>query len=322
MTAEASADRPVQAGPTSAPQGVQHCALLYEDEQEFLAGSLPHLRKGIDAGDPTFAVTPRKDAEVLRDSLGRDASAVQFIDPSDFYSTPVRAMAGMIAVARSLGSRPAWVVASADWSKYPDAMEWVRYDSIFNMGFANADFRGYCCYNTAVLSPEVISLVRQTHPNLHEGARLRKNPDYRNPRDFVADVDSRPLPPSPHSAASMEVRPDDLHAVRAFVTEQAKHCHVAGDALYNLLVAVTEVATNAVRHGRAPVSLRAWPDNGLICEITDSGHWQPEEFLSWVPPESALKSGFGIWGVGMLCDTVQVRTGPQGTAVRLRVCRT
>ncbi|MFF9409546.1 anti-sigma factor RsbA family regulatory protein [Streptomyces anandii] len=320
MTAEASADQPMEAGRTSARQGVQHCALLYGDDQEFLAGALPHLRKGIEAGDPAFAVTPRKEAEVLRDSLGSDAPAVQFIDPSDFYSTPVRAMAGMMAVARSLGTRPAWVVASADWSKYPDAMEWVRYDSIFNLGFADADFRGYCCYNTSVLSPEVISLVRQTHPNIHEGARLRENPDYRDPYDFVADVDSTPLPPSPSSAASMEVLPTDLHALRVFVTEQARRCAIAGDALYNLLVAVTEVATNAVRHGHPPVTLRAWPDNGLVCEITDSGHWEPEEFLSWVPPRSALKSGFGIWGVGMLCDTVQVRTGPKGTAVRLRTC--
>ncbi|MES4890980.1 sensor histidine kinase [Streptomyces sp. NPDC096012] len=316
MTAEAPADQPVKAG-----QAVQHYALLYGDEEEFLAGAIPHLREGIEAGDPTFAVTPRQEAEVLRDSLGRDAAAVQFIDPSDFYSTPVRAMAGMMAVARTLGSRPAWVLASADWSHYPDAMEWVRYDSIFNMGFADADFRSYCCYDTSVLPPEVISLVRQTHPRIHEGARLRQNPDYRDPRDFVADVDNRPLPPSGHSAASMEVRPDDLHAVRVFVAEQAKNCGVAGDGLYNVLVAVTEVATNALRHGRAPVSLRVWPDDGLVCEITDSGHWQPEEFLSWVPPESARKSGFGIWGVGMLCDTVQVRTGPKGTAVRLRICR-
>lgn len=320
MTAEAPADRSMEAGRTSTPGKVQHCALLYGDQQEFLAGALPHLREGIEAGDPAFAVTPRPEAEALRDSLGPDAPAVQFIDPTDFYSTPVRAMAGMIAVARTLGSRPAWVVASADWSKYPDAIEWVRYDSIFNLGFGDADFRGYCCYNTAVLDPEVISLVRQTHPNIHEGARLRENPDYRDPKDFVADVDGKPLPPSPHSAASMEIRPAALHAVRVFVAEQAKHCGVVGDALYNLLVAVTEVATNAIRHGRAPVSLRAWSDNGVVCEITDGGHWQPEEFLSWVPPESALKSGFGIWGVGMLCDTVQVRTGPKGTAVRLRTC--
>ncbi|MGW0773603.1 hypothetical protein ACWD01_08080 [Streptomyces sp. NPDC002835] len=68
------------------------------------------------------------------------------------------------------------------------------------------------------------------------------------------------------------------------------------------------------------MTLRTWPDSGLICEITDSGHWQPEEFISWSPPESAADSGFGLWGAGLLCDTVQVRTGAKGTTVRLRTC--
>ncbi|MGA5442846.1 ATP-binding protein [Streptomyces griseoincarnatus] len=120
------------------------------------------------------------------------------------------------------------------------------------------------------------------------------------------------------TSAMMRIVPTELHAVRAFVADQAKRCGLSADALHNLLVAVTEVATNAIRHGDAPVTLRTWPDDGLICEITDSGNWQPEEFISWQPPESAVDSGFGLWGVGMLCDTVQVRTGSNGTMVRLR----
>ncbi|MEV8593426.1 sensor histidine kinase [Streptomyces sp. NPDC052013] len=297
---------------------VHHQAYLYRGEGELAAGALPHLRTGIEAGSPTFVVTPEREAGLLRDALGPDAHAVQFLDPADLYTNPVRAMAALTAVARTLGTTPAWVVASDEWGRYPDALEWVRYDSVFNKSFADVPFRSLCCYDTEKLSPETIELVRQTHPRLLEGASLVDNPAYREPEDFVAELDRRPLSASPQSAATMQILPTDLHAVRAFVADQARRCGVTTDALHNLLVAVTEVATNAIRHGEAPVTLSTWPDNGLICEITDAGNWQPEEYISWNPPESAAESGFGLWGVGMLCDTVQVRTGAKGTTVRLR----
>lgn len=320
MTTAAHVDQSVEGGQKSRYRAFQHYALLYSDEQEFLAGALPLLRAGIEADDPTFAVTAGRQTEILRDSLGQDASAVQFIEPSEIYKNPVRALAAFTAVAKTLGPRPACIVMAEDWSRYPDVFEWLRYDSIVNLAFADVDIQGFCCYDTQALSDDVISLLRRTHLKIHEGGAMRENPSYTETESVVAEIDEKPLPPYPRSAASMEILPTGLHALRSFVAEQAKLCGVTADALHNLLVAVTEVATNAIRHGNAPVTLRTWPDEGLICEITDSGHWQPEEFISWRPPESALESGFGLWGAGMLCDTVQVRTGAKGTTVRLRIC--
>lgn len=317
---ETHAGPPVRADDEDRNCALQHYALLYSDEKEFLAGALPLLRTGIEAGDATFAVTSGRETEALHDALGPDASAVQFIDARDHYKNPVRALAAFSAVARTLGPRPAWLLLADDWSRHPDVIEWARYDSIVNQIFAEKDFRGFCCYNLRHVSADVIDLVRKTHTMVHEGAELRENPQYTDPASFVADIDQQPLPPSPRSASSMRVQATELHAVRAFVAEQAKRCGVTGDALHNLLVAVTEVATNAIRHGDAPVTLRTWSDDGLICEITDSGHWQPEGVITWEPPDSALESGFGLWGVGMLCDTVRVRTGKEGTAIRLRTC--
>jgi anti-sigma regulatory factor (Ser/Thr protein kinase) len=211
-------------------------------------------------------------------------------------------------------------VATDDWERYPDPIEWVRYESLLNVSFPNQPFHARCCYDTRVVSPEVVDYVRRTHPHVFEGEALRDSPVYGDQVGLLTHLDRRPLPASPERTVSMRVLPEDLHAVRAFVAEQARGCGVTGDALHNLLVAVTEVATNAIRHGDAPVTLRAWPDNGLICEITDSGDWQPDGYLSWDPPESATDAGFGLWGAGMLCDTVQVRPGAKGTTVRLRTC--
>lgn len=320
MTTQIRENHPVEGTRQGTYRAFQHHALLYRNEDEFLAGVVPFLRSGIAAEDPTFAVTSGRETAALYDSLGKDAATVQFLDPAAIYQNPVRALAAFTAVAKTFGPRPAWVVMAEDWSTYPDVMEWLRYDSIVNLAFANVDIHGVCCYNARTLPADVIQMLRQTHVNIYEGGELRDNPYYTDPDSFVAEIDRQPLPPPAQTAASMNVRPTDLHAVRTFIAEQAERSGVRADVLHNLLVAVTEVATNAIRHGEPPVTLRAWPDNGLVCEVSDSGHWQPEEFISWRPPESALESGFGLWGVGMLCDTVKVRTGPHGTTIRLRTC--
>lgn len=299
---------------------IQHHAILYRDDEEFLAALVPILRASVEAEDATFVVTGDRESGLLREELGSDARAVQFMDPTGFYRNTVRAMAAFGALAKALGPRPACVVGAKPgiWSNHADVAEWARYDALVNVAFSNVDFRAFCCFNTATLPPDVIAGVRRTHRRIQEGEVMRENPDYTDPESFIAQMDRRPLPPSPSSAASMPVQPANLHAVRNFVAEQARNSGVTADALHNLLVAVTEVTTNAIRHGTSPVTLRTWPDQGLVCEITDSGHWQPEEFLAWQPPQSAAEPGFGLWGVGMLCDSVQVRTGAKGTAVRLR----
>ena len=307
---------------SSEPAGgtvVKHSALLFSDDEDFLAGVMPILRRGIEAGDATFAITAKKETDILRQALGEDSSAVHFMKPKDVYINPVRAMAAFAAMARTLGPRRAWVVAADDWIKHPDALEWARYDSLLNTTFPDVDFHGFCCYNVTTLPTGFIKVMRQTHPEILLGAEAEPSAHYLPPEEFVARLDRRPLPPCPESAASMRVVPGELHAVRAFVAEQAKRCGITGDALRCLLIAVTEAATNAIRHGAAPVIVKAWPDDGLVCEVTDSGNWQPEKMITWEPPESALERGFGLWGIGMLCDTVQLRTGPDGTTVRLRV---
>lgn len=163
----------VELGPADAPGFDeplvhQHQAVLYHSMREFLAGTVPHLREGIAAGAPTIAVAPLREADALREVLGQDAPAVQFIDPLDVYANPVRAMAAISAVARTLGPRPAWVVATDDWERYPDPIEWVRYESLLNVSFPNQRFHARCCYDTRVVSAEVVDYVRRTHPEVFE----------------------------------------------------------------------------------------------------------------------------------------------------------
>ncbi|WP_052745749.1 ATP-binding protein [Allosalinactinospora lopnorensis] len=162
----------------------------------------------------------------------------------------------------------------------------------------------------------------QDPPELLYSDGMRESDDYTSPEVF-SDVCSQmaiPFPDTPYSAESLRVEATDLWAVRDFVAKQARSRGIGSGALYNLLVAVTEVTANAVRHGHPPVTVCIWQDGGdLVCDVIDSGHWRPAESLGFVPPKSASDKGFGLWGVRMLCDSSQFHAGPAGTVVRLRI---
>ena len=87
--------------------------------------------------------------------------------------------------------------------------------------------------------------------------------------------------------------------------------------MQRLLVAVTEVVTNAMRHGEPPIVLRMWPEpdaagGALVCEVADEGRWPPGAGYGLLPPRpagTAPGSRFGLWAVRLLCATVQIRTG-------------
>ena len=61
----------------------------------------------------------------------------------------------------------------------------------------------------------------------------------------------------------------------------------------------------------------SWQDgNSLVYEMRDGGHIQ-NLLAGRVPPPMEAESGRGLLMVNLLCDLVQVKTGPSGTAIRL-----
>ncbi|WP_119726840.1 sensor histidine kinase [Thermomonospora amylolytica] len=314
----------------------KHKVLLYRDRERFLAGTVPFIRTGLENGGLATVALPKAETEMLREALGEDAASVQFIDATALYQNPARALAAFDAFVKALGPHRAWVVASQDWDAYDwkslpaderaewvrhsETVEWARYEALVNAIFSQADMIGLCCYNVEIHTPEFISQIKRSHLEITtDGLDIKANPSYTDPRKVIADLDRSQPPAAPWSAESIRVEPADLHAVRNFVAGHARRWGMAAGPLHNLMVAVTEVATHAFRRADAPITVRTWfGGDHLFCEIADSGRWRPDEFTGWAPPEAASDDEFGLWGVRMLCDSVQVRTGTEGTTVRLR----
>ena len=58
----------------------RHEALFYSDDDEYLEGTIPYLREGLEAGEATMVAVGPEKAEILAAELGADADGVCFAD--------------------------------------------------------------------------------------------------------------------------------------------------------------------------------------------------------------------------------------------------
>jgi anti-sigma regulatory factor (Ser/Thr protein kinase) len=80
------------------------------------------------------------------------------------------------------------------------------------------------------------------------------------------------------------------------------------------------MTTNALRHGRPPVSLRMWANGErLVCTITDRGAGFEDPFIGYGPAHGSDLSlgGMGLWLARQLCDHVDITPDGDGVQVRL-----
>lgn len=296
-----------------------HVVLPYADDEEFLHTAFPFLNEGLERDETVLAVTCERKTHLLREKFG---AQVGYVSPADFYEHPVRLVSRVLHQMETAAEhgRRVRLLAEPDWTGRADweRLEWLRLEALVNVALARTDGAIMCPYHRDLPEP-VLDGARRTHPLLAEGGAPGDNPSYLDPAVFSAMCDL-PLPPAPPHALELPVHSPDLRDLRALVTVCARRHGLGGHRLHQLLVAVTEVAGNALGHGAPPVVLRVWGEpEALLCEVSDRGHWQPEERPGpgWLPPRTTESPRLGLWAVRMLCGQVQVRTGKEGTRVRI-----
>ena len=129
---------------------------------------------------------------------------------------------------------------------------------------------------------------------------------------------SQPLP-SPTNDAMYHTYRSDLSQVRALVLQQAREAGLAESRSNDLVLAVSEVAANTLRHTRASGTLGIWHDDDeIVCEIRDSGTIADPEAGRRKPAPDA-SGGHGLWIVRQVCDLVELTSDANGTTVRMHM---
>jgi len=107
-----------------------------------------------------------------------------------------------------------------------------------------------------------------------------------------------------------------LQTVRAQLRRCVSHIGFPDGQVEDVVLAVHELAANAVCHGGGAGRLRVWTLAGaLYCQVDDGD----------VPTDSPAamnalpcEPGHGLWVVQRLADQVQALSGPGGTSVLIR----
>ncbi|MCU1357746.1 MAG: sle [Acidimicrobiales bacterium] len=174
------------------PHPLQHRALLYATDDEFVEASMPFLTDGLERSDAVMVVTDRSRIKRLRRALAGDAQRVEFRESSSWYATPQGAMEGYRAfVDERVSTGSAWVriIGEPVWAgrSAREARAWARYEALLNISFAASPATIMCPYGTQSLPPSIVAEARCTHPEVTSGTTSDASPTYRQPEAFLLD---------------------------------------------------------------------------------------------------------------------------------------
>ena len=200
-----------------------------------------------------------------------------------------------------------------------ELVECQLHEALLNLAFAEeTDFRLLCPYDTRALREEVVHEARCSHPVVGDGAAHEPSHDYRGTDDPLAPF-AAPLPRPPAGAETLGFERATLTEVRRLVAEVSERAGLPPSRREDLVLAVNELATNSVRHGGGHGIVRVWRDeDALRCEVRDRGRID-DPLVGRRQPRADQIGGWGVSIAHQVSDLVQVRSGPDGTVVRLRM---
>jgi anti-sigma regulatory factor (Ser/Thr protein kinase) len=306
---------------TARIEGYRHEAFLYSGHDEFMAGVVPFVREGAASGEPVLVVLAQHKLDALRDALGDDAELVLFADMAEVGANPARIIpawqgfldlhAGARPRVRGVGE-PIWAGRSAD-----ELAECERHEALLNVAFADPAFCLLCPYDTTALPADVIAEARRNHPFVSDLTGCTPSGEFPGVR-ALAEPFGRPLPRPPAGAVPIPFDARSLADVRALVARHAEGAGMRRDDAADLALTANELAANSIRHGGGRGTLLVWHAPGaVVCEVRDGGRIR-DPLVGRVKPSWMREGGRGLWMANQLCDLVQIRDVPGGTAVRVR----
>jgi anti-sigma regulatory factor (Ser/Thr protein kinase) len=296
--------------------GLRHSALVYASQDEYLACAVPFLKEGIEAGEGAIVAHTRPGLSLMREALGPDASLVTFVDVSSAYTRPAQTLASYHRVyVEQLRKTPS-VRAVADVQFGPDRAEWdlwIGYEAVFNLSFAHLPTWVICAYDANGTPDPIIEGVWQTHREVAAGDAWHTSDRFDDPDDLL-----RRITPVPAPLPELRSIPfgRDVEELRERLARELAAENVSETKALDMLLAVTEVAANAIGHGGGVEDVRVGRAQGrFVCEIVDRGAGFDDPSAGYLAPQRGI--GTGLWVARQLTWRIEFFRAPAGFTARL-----
>jgi anti-sigma regulatory factor (Ser/Thr protein kinase) len=296
-------------------EALRHHAFVYDSDEEYAARSVAFLRGGLDAGERCAVAHNRAGLATMRDALGSDADRVAFVDLSWTYTRPAHAVAAYYGTFLGLlrGSRSVRAVAEFQFGPmFDDWQEWESYEAITNLAYAHLPVWVLCTYPANGLPDRVLNGVLSTHSDLLTD-RWAASDDFEDPREAVRRLTPEPEPLPELRSWSVG---SDLVRFRERLARDLMAEKVPAAKALEMLVAGTEIASNAVGHGGGIEEVRVGRIDGrFVCEVIDRGSGFDDPVAGYLVPRPG--TGKGLWVARQLTWRLESFQSPQGFTVRV-----
>jgi anti-sigma regulatory factor (Ser/Thr protein kinase) len=305
---------------------------VYGSDDELLAIAVPFLRGGLAAGEPTLVSLDQREERLVLDALGGD-ERLTLLPGSRLGGGPFttldqhrRRLTGLLdggaPRVRLFGQVPHDDLGPTAWDG------WARYEAALNHVCAPLEVWAVCPYDGRLVDGAVLEDVVCTHPRLATAGGPDRGPgaahtsevndNYAEPAAFLAARARSSLDPLEDGVPDVtHGDPTPVDARRA-IGALAEGLPLGADAADRLVLAVSELVTNAVVHGRPPVDLRAWAGEGrIVVTVRDAGTGPDDPFVGLLPQQDTAVGGLGLWMVNQSCARVALVRDDDGFVVRV-----
>ncbi len=303
------------------PDRLRHEALPYCGHEQFVASAVSVLRDALDRDERLMFLAGGAKLDDVRDGLGPDVDEVTMVATDEHGRNPSRITTMLHSFSVMDHGRRALALNETvlPGLAAPTLQEAQLAESVLNASaLASWAMSIICLYDVDRLDADCRQEMRRDHPVIR--GDVGPNEDY--DADRLADLYRSELsPPTPSTARRLEAAGISLTKVREFVGSEARTHGLRDDRVDDLVLAANEIVTNSVRHGGGRCVVAMWVDaDAVVCEVRDHG-WARDPIVGRLAPPAEAASGRGLWLANHLCDLLQIRSSPQGTAVRLVVDR-
>ncbi|MET8682911.1 anti-sigma factor RsbA family regulatory protein [Streptomyces sp. NPDC004732] len=293
-----------------------HPALFYGDREEYLAGTVPFVRAGLDAGEAVAVAVPEGNLGLIRDALGERAAQVRLLDMAQAGRNPGRIIPRVLrAFADAHPHGRVRIIGEPIWAgrtpmEYPAC---VQHEALINLAFQGRAATILCPYDEASLPDAVLADAHATHPTVIRSGKHDTSAAYAP--DAVVSRYNQPLT-APRGVPRVTYARHSLSEVRHLTILRAAELGVPESRLEDFALVVAELTTNSVVHGGGSGALRIWAADGhVVFQVRDAGVLT-DPLAGRRPPARDQRGGRGLLLVHMLADLVRVHTDPVlGTTV-------